>query len=559
MDQPVSHAVERDRPHRTAQRWWRRSDGSWTLHPFLFAPASVLALLANSTYMVDFPDAAPAIAWGLAAAMLFYGIFCAISGSREARAAVAASVWIVGSCYFLNLFGSLNRAIDGGYPMVRTLPLAVLAMVILSWAVLRVRLSLKPLNTILNAIAVVLVITPTFKIVAYDWRNWDARDLYDGDRAAAALEQLAPPATGRTRIAGETPPDIYHFVFDRYGSEHVLESYFDTDNREIGDFLEAQGFYLARQSHSNYLKTGHSLASTFYMDYLDNLDANPPAQRSNWRPVYEMLDDHRVARFLKARDYTFHQYGSWWTGTFDNAVADINRPMGFSEFNMLYLRRTILRPLFHALPDTPLTMMLDWDNGQCQRVSRQIEEIKTIGDADKPVYLFAHILVPHGPYVFTAQGECLTQAEAAARGPDQGYIDHIAYANMMIRDLVTTLKKGSATPPVILIQADEGPFPTRDGSVPWHDATPGELDMKTGILNAYFFPSGDYGSMRPDISPVNSYRAVFNAVFGSGFPMLDDRVMSFPHDWEIYGYRDVTEKVRAASTDPEPQKIPILE
>ena len=45
---------------------------------------------------------------------------------------------------------------------------------------------------------------------------------------------------------------------------------------------------------------------------------------------------------------------------------------------MTYLRRTILMPVFHLLPDTPLTMRLDWDNGQCQRVARQVEEIKAL-------------------------------------------------------------------------------------------------------------------------------------------------------------------------------------
>ena len=69
-----------------------------------------------------------------------------------------------------------------------------------------------------------------------------------------------------------------------------------------------------------------------------------------------------VARFLKARGYEFIQFGSWWAGTYKNAVADENRPHGFSEFGMIYWRGTALRPIFHALPDTPLTMRLDWSS-----------------------------------------------------------------------------------------------------------------------------------------------------------------------------------------------------
>ena len=155
---------------------------------------------------------------------------------------------------------------------------------------------------------------------------------------------------------------------------------YELDVSETLRFLEERGFYVAQDSHSNYHRTAHSIASTFYMDYLDLLSDHPDLAGDNWQAVHRMLGDHRVARFLKARGYDFIQFGSWWTGTFRNPVADVNRPHGFSEFNMLYLRRTMLRPIFHALPDRPLTMRLDWDNAQCQRLALQIEHVQQVID-----------------------------------------------------------------------------------------------------------------------------------------------------------------------------------
>ena len=76
---------------------------------------------------------------------------------------------------------------------------------------------------------------------------------------------------------------------------------------------------------------------------------------------------------------------------------------------MTYLRRTALMPVFHLLPDWPIAMRLDWDNAQCQRVARQVEEIKRLRGDGRPIYVFAHILVPHEPYVFTLDGGCLTR------------------------------------------------------------------------------------------------------------------------------------------------------
>ena len=363
----------------------------------LFGPASVLGLMATNLNQTAFSDVAAALGGTLAYAALVWLAAAAVRRRADAGTAVIACVWVIGSLFYLGLFGPLNVWLDGGFSMVRPLPFALAALVLLTVGVHRLPLPWAPVHIVLTGIALVMLATPLWRATAYQWREGDARLAYDPDRAAEALPQ--PVAAGLNPAAGR-PPDIYHFVFDRYGSADILARHYGVEH-PIGDFLEQRGFYVAWDSYSNYLKTGPSLASTFYMDYLDVLAEDPRVEGATWHPIFAMLDDHRVARFLKARGYRFHQFGSWWVGTYNNPAADANRPLGFSEFNMLYLRRTILRPLFHLLPDTPMTMRLDWDNGQCQRVARQIEEIKALGGGPEPVYVFAHILVPHGPEVFT--------------------------------------------------------------------------------------------------------------------------------------------------------------
>ena len=164
------------------------------------------------------------------------------------------------------------------------------------------------------------------------------------------------------------------------------------------------------------------------MDYLDFLANDPRVKGENYHPMFEMLDDHRVARFLKARGYDVVQFGAWWRGTYHNPLADENHPLGFSEFDRNYLRSTMLRPVFPLLPDVPFTGRLDWDHGQCQRVARQAEMIKDAGRRERPVYVFAHVLLPHGPDVFTPDGDCLDFRASMDRGERQGYIDQVAYA-----------------------------------------------------------------------------------------------------------------------------------
>jgi len=534
-DEGAQGRITRNR--RTQKDLW---DGSWPLHPFFFAAAAVFTLMGNNLNYSGMRDVLPSLLVALAIALTLYLLAVLFRRRFDSIAAVLATIWVVGVLYYSNLFGDLNRWIDGGFSMVRTLPIAVLILAAITVLAYRLRRFAPKANGALNIIAVVFLVVPLGKVAEFQWNNWGALDSYDAKAALAELEPYLSQAA-----SPDQPPDIYHFIFDRYASEEVLSQYFDLDNSEIGYFLEQQGFYLARGSNSNYQKTGHSVSSTFNMDYLHTLENDPRVKGRNWRPIFKILGDHRVGRFLKSRGYRYVQFGSWWAGTFRSPLADKNRPHGFSEFAMLYWRNTMLKPIFHVLPDTQLTMRLDWDNGQCQRIRPQLEEIKKIGEETaEPLYVFSHILIPHGPENFTTTGECLSLQQASERGQAKGYLDQIQYANQIIRDVVTELKKPGRRPAVIIIQADEGPFPKRDGKIPWQNASADELRIKTGILNAYYFPGKDYSGLWQDITPVNTYRVLFNTYFGTRLPRLEDRIYAFPFDNNLYEFHDVTAKVR---------------
>jgi hypothetical protein len=63
-------------------------------------------------------------------------------------------------------------------------------------------------------------------------------------------------------------------------------------------------------------------------------------------------------------------------------------------------------------------------------------------------------------------------------------------------------------PPVIIIQGDHGPWLQPRAKRFW-------------ILNAYYLP-GHMDNLYPDLSPVNTFRLVFNAYFGGKYDMLAD-------------------------------------
>ena len=71
-----------------------------------------------------------------------------------------------------------------------------------------------------------------------------------------------------------------------------------------------------------------------------------------------------------------------------------------------------------------------------------------------------------------------------------------------------------------------------------------ELRKKTGILNAYYLPDVDKSVLYPSITPVNSFRVIFNLYFNTDFELLPDEIYVFADSDHPYRFINMTEKVR---------------
>jgi hypothetical protein len=525
------------------------SIGILALHPFLFAGASVLRLYAENPEnlrVLYFSDVLAAFAAALAAALLLFLAFGAVFRNFGAKAAILASAAVVAGLFYMDIVDALNRYAGVSLSPVAALPIMLAALAVVFVAVAWPRVDFTPANAILNGIAFMIFIIPVWQVASHSWKGGGSLRPAAAafDEASYAAERSAVSAPAATE---NTPRQIFYFIFDRYGSQPVLANYYGFDNSDVIGFLEEKGFYVASNSRANYLKTAHSVASTFHMDYLDFLAEDPRSRIGDWHPLYDMLRDHRVGRFLKSRGYNFIQIGSWWGPTQYNPYADESHSFGFSEFNYWYLRRTIVVPILDAVaPDGTVARRLQWDLGQCQRVSRQIEKVKEIGTRSEKTFVFAHILVPHDPYVFSVDGRCLSSDEMEQRTEPEGYIEQVRFANSLIKDFVSALLATDGPKPIIIIQSDEGPFPTRyrSGERSWHEATLDELRAKMGILNAFYFPDGDYRDLDPQVTSVNTFRIVFDKYFGTNLKRLPDRSYAFPDLFTIYDFYDITDILR---------------
>lgn len=312
-------------------------------------------------------------------------------------------------------------------------------------------------------------------------------------------------------------PDIYYIILDTYGRSDTLSRAYGFDNSEFLNFLRDKGFYVSEKSQSNYVPTFLSLSSSLNMMYLDFV-SNEAWQRARDRKMLQrMLQNHRVRRFLKSRGYTFINIGSDWVPTSYNKYADINLYASDRNVkNLFFYRKMLFYPVFVYL-----------GNGSMKRKQELIEfqfdalaEAKSLGH-EGPSFIFAHVLLPHGPHIFDKDCNRLTREDALARGEKENYIESLSCANKKVDALVEKILMSAKRPPVIIIQSDEGPKKTEPNDI--RDYTRNDFMERTGILNAIYLPGNGREALYEEISPVNTFRLIFNLYLQADFKLLPER------------------------------------
>ena len=496
------------------------------IHPFLFGVFPVLFLFSyNKRSMSAGEMALPAVIIALAVCVAFL-ILQAILKNRTRAGLIISG--------FLLLFFSYGHVYEALRFMRHRYALPVWAVLffLIVYHSVRTRRTLAGLTNFLNVVAVSLVLISLVDIGVYTVKR-DMAWSHDDIVGSVADSPSGQAATGLT-------PDIYYIILDRYGGAASLKEFYGFDNTGFMDYLVDKGFYVATESKANYLKTAHSLASSLNMEYINYLADRVGEDCSDWMPLYVLLQDYRLWRFLKARGYSFYHFGDWWEPTTRNRYADHNvNYYWLSEFATVLYETTAFEPIGVKLG------ILDSRREQYRRILHKFDRLAGIPDVEEPVFVFAHMLVPHFPYVFDREGNFVSEEEALAKGEKAAYIDQLVYTNKRVMELMDALIARSDTPPVIILQSDEGPFPRRYRenalTFNWTEASQQELEQKMRILNSYYLPGVPHDMLYPSVSPVNSFRIVLNLYFGQDLELLSDEIYGFVDYDHPYKFFTITE------------------
>ena len=360
------------------------------------------------------------------------------------------------------------------------------------------------------------------------------------------LDAQYPPLQINSEVKTSEHPDIYYIIFDRYARADQLAKVYHFNNSSFLDALRKRGFQVSGNSYSAYQRTAHSLASSLNLNYLPALDG--PSSK-DWVPLYERLRAPRLYYFLKAEGYRIITMGSWWEPTRTSAIADSND----SYFAVPESLRPMVEEsiLLRGLVRMGLTW-LDPHKQQCARIKHKFKTLAHVKSGVKPVFVFAHFLVPHPPYVIDADGVCKTIEDAQTSSRRDNYVAQLEYTNKAVLGLIDVLMDQNPEA-VIVLQSDEGPWPeiyageeiTRFGadvtSVDWNIIAPVVLGEKMAILNAMRLPGKPFAFVGEDFSPVNTFRLILRKYFGLPLQDLKKRNWVFVSDTSLWQFRDVQE------------------
>jgi hypothetical protein len=489
-------------------------------YPFLIAAYPIVALLANNIQEVQIGVAV----LPLLISLVFAGIVLVVNRlflKNWSRAALLTSFILVLFFSYGHIYLVFEKVQIAGIFIGRhRILMPIYAVLFVFGLLLSTRWInvFQEVNQIMNVFAITAICISLLQIVYFGIQLFLSP--YGRPEARAYVQDLKPV---------EVKPDIYFIVLDEYAREDVLQNDFGYDNQPFLSELKKMGFYVQDCSRTNYEWTRLSLGSTLNLNYIQEIGPEIAPNR-DLPPLTGLIKDNLVRNLLKKSGYKIVSFetGFTWTEWYDADVylAPPNSNMLSHElqpFTTMLTRRTALKIVFDAFPGLLQTRAIGFPHqARMDREIFKLAELGKMGQLSGPKFVFAQVIIPHGPFVFAPDGTPLTDPRYWDNNDSpiqnefyrKGYVNQVQYINNQILPVLHNILADSKTPPVIILQGDHG--------------------LKTGEnrvsnLSAFYLP-GHQNELNSTMSPVNNFRLIFNSYFGTQYPILADHSYYSPDE-----------------------------
>jgi hypothetical protein len=511
-------------------------------HPFLLALFPILFLFSHNIEQMSFSQVWVSMIVVLGFTLVAFSLLTLILRNGN-KAGIIVSLFLVLFFSYGHVYDAMWGEVQGepplgGHPLLLGGCAVILAGVVAFVAMTRKKL--QDVTKILNVVALSLVAISVVNIGIFElrrvalWRG-DA-DVESSEVARAAVENV------------DTFPNIYYIILDGYARADVLEELFDYDNSKFIDSLRQEGFFVANKGRANYAQTALSLASSLNLKYLDDLAERLGPKSRDRQPLEEMIHDNTVFQFLERQGYIVVAFDSGYSFT-DVRDADLYMSPGWSwdEFEVALINTTPI----------PILLKKDLEHNPYalhrRRILYAFDHLADVSELKGPHFVFAHILAPHPPFVFGPNGEEIEpdrEYELAdgshyfLEGTRDEYVrqygDQLAFVNDKLKVAIEEILTSSSRPTIIILQADHGPGSMLD----WDKPANTNFKERLSIFYALYLPMDGFEGFYDDMTPVNTFRVLFNRLFGTNYELLQDE--SYFSPWKRpYKFINVTADVES--------------
>lgn len=487
----------------------------------LFAAFPVLALLGNNIHEINPGVALRSLVIAIAIALVLLLLARQIMGSWL-KAAMASTLLLLLFFTYGHLYTALKELGGIGIQLARhryLLPAYVAAVGAGIFFIWKTKIALNA-TPALNLITLLMLVYPSYQTVSALLTMQVV-----GKQEAQALSS----AENLVLTAPVEAPDVYYIILDSHTRSDSLLQDFGLDNSGFILELENLGFYVAECSRSNYVSTNGSLTSSLNMEYVETLQAQMTAQGMDPNDVWLRIRHNQVRAQLEGIGYKTYAFDSGFEWSrFSDADVYLNNTRApytlqmLQPFEAMLIQSTVLLlwsdRAYAAMPEYVKTPFYGVNGALEDHYNRQLftlDQLPQLASAPGPKFVFVHLIVPHIPFLFEADGSPVTDPgyysgnllepinhDYLARG----YTNQVQFIDDRILEVSRQILENSHTPPIIVIQGDHGM----------------ENENRLTILNAYYLPDEGSQSLYSSITPVNSFRMIFNTYFGGNYQLLSD-------------------------------------
>lgn len=470
------------------------------LYPFFFALYPILELRNHNIAYVDAVSLVRPILFFILATCLLWIIFRLLFRDWQKSGIITTLVMIAFFTYgqvFIEIESAFGEPIRHRYLAPIYVGILVLLSVLLLWKVRKT----DTLIGILTVTGGILTLFAIVRMLQHDFSVYQA-GRHSNDAQSSLIQKSSDNDAKK--------PDIYLILLDAHTSIRTMNEEFKYDASQFQQELEDLGFYVAECAQSNYPITKLSVTSTFYANY---------HQEATLYPLFSSL----TIKTLRDEGYQVVTFENRSNGHFDigedvrlsrnQTLLNVDLTGGLNEFEVMLWKTSFARigyDMPRLIPMFNVESLHEWEYYEhYQQTYYMLDELKRLPETGGPKFVFAHFLVPHPPFIFAPDGEF-----AWAEGQAQGYVSNAKFIDSQIASVVAEIIRKSKTPPVIILMGDHGATGVPNRETP---------EWRMSILNAYYVNAQAKEDLYPTITPVNTFRVIFNNYFGTSYPLLEDK------------------------------------